>query len=1341
MPADSGGSQSAPTETNANGAETAGELDVLASRLEHCTLRDAVRLGQRLRRLRKRARRGQPVDRGTAELRAAINDSTRLVKRRAESVPQITFPQELPISRRCADIERALAGHQVVVVCGETGSGKSTQLPKLCLAMGRGIRGTIGHTQPRRLAARSLSRRIGTETAERIVGYKVRFSDQTSPTSLIKLMTDGVLLNELRSDPDLLGYDTIIIDEAHERSLNIDFLLGYLKRLLPRRPDLKVIVTSATIDPERFSRHFDGAPVVEVSGRGYPVRVTYLFDDEDDEQTAIAGEPGTTDRGAGNRGESARHAQAGDGDDDASALLAALDQIDADPDGSKGDVLVFLPGERQIREAALLLSRHRRGREVLPLYSRLSAREQDKVFAGAGKGRIVLATNVAETSLTVPGITAVIDTGLARISRYSHRAKIQRLPIERISQASADQRKGRCGRVAPGLCVRLYSERDFGSRKRFTEPEIARTTLASVILRMAQLGLGDIAQFPFVEPPERRLINDGYRLLQILEAVDDERRITDIGRRMADLPVDPRLARVLLAAEALGSLAEVLIIASGLALPDPRERPAEKARSADIQHAKFRVDGSDFMAFLKIWEAYQVRLRTDGRKAVRRWCRKRFLNAPRMQEWEELYRQLSELMREQGARLNEKPATPRRIHIALLKGFIDAIGQRVEKNLYQGARGLSFRIFPGSGLYGSAPRWIMAGAIVETSRPYAMTVARVRRGWLEEAGAHLLKRSYFDAHWNEVKGRVDAFEMATLFGLTIYTKRRVPYTEHAPEESRAIFIHDALINDRVDSRGDFLAHNRQLRSSLERIENKLRSREVLASEGQRFAFFDERLPAGVSTNRAFERWRRSAEARSPTLLRMAESDLRRPGAPEVSDQEHPDVLEIDGNALAIDYRFDPRDEADGATLRVPVALLPRLTQGLLDRLVPAYVHPLLVQLVRALAKAERKRLPPAPDCARWVLDAVMDDMRPLPDAFAAAIASQYNVNVDADQWDRNTLEAWLQPRIAVIDEDGREIGAGRDVALLQAQFEHLAEHIASENAFSRTGLTSFDIDALPERLRLPQGAVEVTAWPAFIDEGSTVGIELLADREDARRAMRDGLVRLFMLALPQQTALIRRDFTRDRQRVLMAQGLGSLDALADDVAFVIFRDAFEGALREPIRDRAAFESALERGRGDVVALADRRHALLERVLERYSAIRSRLADAPPAWREAVDDIRNQIDVLLAPGFMRSTPPQWLGELPRYLEAIRVRLEKLADAPARDDEPRSTVRTWWLRYLGMAPASADALAARPELTLLRWQVEELRVSLFAQPLGTRMPVSTKRLEKQWRRAREEQRGAG
>jgi ATP-dependent helicase HrpA len=1328
LPADSPRREAPDAVGNTAGVDgDQGAIDALRDALDDCMLRDAGRLRQRLRRLEKRARRGQPIDRGMGEVGAAVANSRRLASRRRDLVPVVDFPVELPISRRRGDIEQALATHQVVVVCGETGSGKSTQLPKICLAAGRGRLGTIGHTQPRRMAARSLARRIGTETSDRIVGYKVRFTDETSATSLVKLMTDGVLLNELRSDPDLLAYDTLIIDEAHERSLNIDFLLGYLKRLLPRRPDLRVIITSATIDPERFSRHFDDAPVIEVSGRGYPVRVSYLISDEDETESA---------RDAGRQGGAGDDQDGGD-----TALLAALDEVDADPDGSKGDVLVFLPGERQIREAALLLSRHRPAREILPLYARLSAKEQDRVFAGAGNGRVVLATNVAETSLTVPGITAVIDSGLARMSRYSHRAKIQRLPIEPVSQASADQRKGRCGRIAPGLCVRMYSERDFAGRKQFTEPEIARTNLASVILRMEQLGLGDIEQFPFVEPPERRLINDGYRLLQILEAVDDNRQITPLGRRMADLPVDPRLARALLAAEALGSLSEVLIIASGLAIADPRERPAEKARSADIQHARFRVDGSDFLSFLKLWEGYQVRLRSDGRRAARRWCTKRFLNASRMQEWQELHQQLGELLRERKARFNDVPSSPRRIHIALLRGFIDTIGQRLEKQQYQGARGLNFRIFPGSGLSGAAPRWIMAAAIIETSRPYAMTVARVRRGWLEEAGAHLLKRSYFDAHWNDVKGRVDAFEMATLFGLTVYTKRRVPYTDLAPEEARAIFIQDALIPDRVASDGEFRERNRELRQELERIENKLRSRDVLASEGQQFAFFDDRLPPGVATSRAFERWRRRAEDDSPTVLVMQESDLRRPGAPTDPSHEYPDTLALDGNALPIDYHFDPRSPADGATLRIPVALLPRVSQGLLDRLVPAYVHPLLVQLVRSLPKADRKRLPPAPDCARWLQDEVMDDMRGLPEAFAAAIATRFKVHVDPAQWDRSSLDAYLQPRVAVLDEAGHEIGSGRDVLMLQARFEHLTEQVSATHEYTRTGMKGFDLDAVPERLRLQQGAVEVTAWPALVDEGRTVGLELLADRSQALRTHRDGLVRLFMLALPQQVEVIRRDFIRDRRRILMAQGLGSLEQLADDLAFVVFRDAFSFALGTPVRTRAAFDDAVERGRGDVVALADRRQAMLGRVLERYAAIRSGLAEARPAWAEAVDDIRNQLEVLLCPGFVRTTPAEWLGELPRYLEAARIRVEKLAEAPSRDDEPRGLVREWWLRYLGMAPSSADQLASRPALSLFRWQIEELRVSLFAQPLGTRVPISPKRLAKQWQRVREEQAGTG
>ena len=855
-------------------AQEAG-LAALTGLLDTLLLRDRHVLERRLERLGARGQKDQPIDRALAQIRESISASQAEVERRRALVPPVSFPDTLPISARREDIARLIATHPVTIVCGDTGSGKSTQLPKLCLSLGRGVRGRIAHTQPRRIAARAIAARVGEELGRAgLVGYKMRFEDRTGPDTLVKVVTDGILLQELRGDPMLLEYDTVIVDEAHERSLNVDLILGTLRRILPKRPELRVIITSATIEPQRFADFFGGAPIVDVSGRSFPVELRYR--------------------------------PVADQDEEPEAVLAAVAELERDESWHAGDVLVFLAGERAIRDTATTLTKSRRGIEVLPLYARLSAAEQDRVFRPSGRPRIVLATNIAETSLTVPGVTAVIDAGTARIDRYSARTKIQRLPVEPVSRASADQRAGRCGRIAPGICIRLYDEEDFAARPAQTDPEILRVHLAEVILQMADLGLGRVEDFPFIDPPDARQLRDGFRLLVELGAVDEDNRITALGHDMARLPIDPRLARMLLAAAERHCLKEMLVVTSALSVRDPRTRPAEHTAQADRRHAQFAERRSDLLGWLALWAAYREQRRT-GRGALRRWCQREFMSYPRLQEWHDVQAQLLGLVRDLGLQVNRRTGASDALHRAALTGLLDRVGRREDRFDYAGARGLKFRIFPGSALYGRAPRWIVAAEIVETARTWARNVAAIRRAWLEEAGAHLLKRSYFDPHWHAARGRVEAFERATLYGVAVYEKRRVHYGPIAPEEARSIFIREGLVAGEGTLRAPFAQHNRKLRKRLLELEARTRRREISAGPPAVAAFYETRIPEGMCTLRAFDRWRRRAERENPKLLFLREDDLVASPAALARARGYPEQIELGGNALPVQYHFAPGD--------------------------------------------------------------------------------------------------------------------------------------------------------------------------------------------------------------------------------------------------------------------------------------------------------------------------------------------------------------------------------------------------------------------------------------------------
>ncbi len=1269
-------------------------------------LADRPGLRRRLHGLRRRRRAGRPISRGLAELRDLVAASGARVQARRAALPRPDYPDGLPVVEMRAEIAAAIAAHQVVIVCGETGSGKTTQLPKVCLELGRGVHGLIGHTQPRRIAARSVAARIAEELHSELggaVGYKVRFGDHVGAESHIKLMTDGILLAELQRDTRLEQYDTLIVDEAHERSLNIDFLLGYLKRLLPQRPDLKLIITSATIDPESFSRFFDDAPIVSVPGRTYPVEVRYR---------PLTGEPdaGETDL--------------------PQAVVEAVDELTR---GEPGDALVFLPGEREIRESAEALRKHHPpGVEVLPLFARLGPGEQQRIFEPHGRPRIVLATNVAETSLTVPGIRYVVDSGLARISRYSHRSKVQRLPIEKIARASADQRKGRCGRTGPGICLRLYAEQDFLERPHFTEPEIQRTNLAEVILQMRALGLGELEDFPFVDPPDRRFINDGYRLLHELGAVDERRALTELGRRLARLPVDPRIARMLVAAEREGSLAEVLPIAAALSVADPRVRPAEAQGKADAAHALFRNERSDFLSLLQLWRAYQEQKRHLSRSKLRRWCQSHYLSYVRMLEWEGVYKQLHGLMREGGARVNQVEADDAAVHRALLTGLLGHVAVKEDKDRYSGARGTTLHIFPGSGLARKGPKWLMAAELVETSRLFARTVAAIEPRWIEALAGHLLKRSYSHPHWERKGQRVVASEQSTLYGLIVNPGRRVNYARIDAAAARELFIREALVRGDYRSRGEFLAHNLGLVREVEALEHRSRRRDILEDEESLFAFYDARIPAAVADGPSFEAWRKQAEREQPRLLYFERAALMLQDADHVSAGRFPETLRVGALELPLSYHFEPGAVEDGVSVTVPLAALNQLPAERFDWLVPGLLNEKLTALIRALPKGLRRNFVPAPNFAAALEQRLSPREGALLPAMAGELQRMTGVSIPADAWRLELLPEHLRMNFRVMGPDGTLLGHGRDLEALRAQlggraardFERLPAH-----DLERETVSDWDFGALPESVSREVGGVRLQGFPALVEETDRVALRLLDTPEQAQRAHRRGLLRLLQTVLREQVRYLQRNLPQAKAMCLHYAPVGGCESLKADIVDAAFERVF---LAEPLpREAEAFQSRLAAGRARLVDEANALAGQVAAALAEYHALaRALKGGVAPQWLSAVGDVREQLERLIYPGFVAGTPAAWLGELPRFLKAISVRLQRLEQNPQRDRQPAASLAPLWEGYWAVRRPRPE-LDTQPEWVEFRWLLEELRVSLFAQELGTSCPVSAKRLEARWR----------
>ncbi|GAB3782542.1 ATP-dependent RNA helicase HrpA [Dyella agri] len=1355
--------------------------------------RDFGRLLGRWRGLSKR-----PDDKKLAALVADIEASTARRQARVAAKPAIRLDESLPITARADEIVKLIREHQVVVIAGETGSGKTTQLPKLCLAAGRGEAGLIGCTQPRRLAARSVARRVAEELGTQLgdqVGFQVRFTDQVSERTLVKFMTDGILLAETQGDPWLSAYDTLIIDEAHERSLNIDFLLGYLKRLAVKRPDLKIIVTSATIDTARFAEHFSGAPVVSVEGRAYPVELRWRPVDQ------LGGERA---RGLGQG--SAEH------------IAAVLDEIVADRSlgSGPGDVLVFLPGEREIRDAHLLLSRRQyRETEILPLYARLSAADQDRVFKPGPKRRVVLATNVAETSLTVPRIRYVVDTGSARVKRYSQRSQLERLHVEPVSQAAADQRKGRCGRIGPGICYRLYDEADFASRNAFTDPELLRSSLANVILRMLALKLGEVDDFPFLDAPDPRVVADGYRRLAEIGAIDDARALTAIGRTLAKLPIDVQLARMLVESDKLGALRELLTVVSFLSIQDPRERPADARQQADAAHAAFADPKSDFVGVLNLWRDYGKAHEELTQSKLRDWCSRHFLSFMRMREWRELHRQLLLVVQELGWKLDAVSPSPQRrshiaspsplrgghiaspsplrgghiaspsplggegrgegsslrnsgkgkrasherlskpqpltsipspegrggeggkrvideeaaasrlfetIHRSLLAGLPTQVGRKDERGVYQGTRERKFQVFPGSALAKVPPNWVFAAQILDVGgKVWAMMCARIEPAWVEQQAAHLLKSSCRDAHWSKKRGCVVAYEQVSLFGLNLVERRAVTFEKQDPALAHEIFLREALARGDIEARADFVRANQRVLEDAQGIEARQRREGLIRHEDALVDFFRGKLPEDISSSRALDAWYRHARPAEQAALRWSLDDVMVGGA-GLDPKAFPAALVDDAQRYRLEYRFVPGDEADGVTLHLPLAMLNALPAARCEWLVPGLLADKVAELIRGLPKALRRNFVPAPDFARAFAEAEAPRDQPLAKALAAFLKRTTGVDIDAGEFDAVELAPHYLMRYRVHDDSGRTLAAGRNLAALRADWEGRAREAFSRKTdveLTREDVVAWDFEEIPREVRSGGGLL---AFPALVDLGDAVALRVFERRDEAAAAHGDGVLRLLRNALASEMKQARRRLPIANPLALKYAPLGGVDCLREDLVEGGFTDLV-ARLDLDARSAGAFEALRTQATRELFGCAVERLKLAEPAIEAQAELKPWMQ--PPLLgfaRASYDDLREQLDALLASGFLRELPLTRLAHYPRYLKAMRLRGERLRQDPTKDQQRMLQVLPYWREYL------KHRAAGDGNLDELRWLIEEWRVSLFAQELKTAEPVSAKRLAK-------------
>jgi ATP-dependent helicase HrpA len=1297
----------------------------LLAQLSTCLRADRSRLAARLRAAESRLDRNHPANEMLAVIADEIARSAEKRAKRLANLPKPTYPDPLPVVEKRQIIADAIAANQMTILCGETGSGKTTQLPKICLDIGRGVDGFIGHTQPRRIAARSVATRIAQELSTPLgqaVGYKVRFGDHTLPTSYIKLMTDGILLAETQGDRLLEQYDTIIIDEAHERSLNIDFLLGYLHQLLPKRPDLKLIITSATIDPLRFSKHFHDAPIIEVSGRTYPVETRYRpLISEDPEEEDIH---------------------------EIEGIIGAVDELCRE---GPGDVLVFLSGEREIRETAEALRKHHPpATEILPLYARLSADEQMRVFQPHGRRRIVLATNVAETSLTVPGIRYVVDPGQARVSRYSPRTKVQRLPIEAISQASANQRSGRCGRVEAGTCIRLYSQEDFNNRPAFTEPEILRTNLASVILQMKALHLGEIQNFPFVEPPDYQQIKDGYQTLLEIGAVDERHELTPIGKSLSRLPIDPRLGRMIIAANEEDCLDEVLVIAAALSVQDPRDRPMDKQDQADAAHGRFRDEVSDFVSLLKLWRFFQKQQDHLSHGKFRKMCRENFLSFTRLREWQDIFHQLRETVDELG--IKRRPRTGRSsdqstedeftlalrdsLHRALLPGLLANIGTKSDQAEYNGTRGTKFFLFPGSALFSRKPNWVVAAELVETTRLYARTVGPIRPEWVERLATHLIHRTYLEPHWQPDTGHVAAYEKVNLYGLVLVARRLIHYGPIDPIRSRQLFIQHCLVEGDTRLDAPFFRQNRKLIEEVESLEAKLRTRDVLVDEQVRYDYYDSRIPADVYNVPLFEKWRKQAERDDPKLLLMTRRDLMLHGAEDATAERFPDSLEINGQRFPLAYKLDSAAADDGVTVTLPLPALNKLPTDPFDWLVPGWLPEKITELMRTLPKPLRTKFVPIPDTARAVARAMPFAYGPLIDRLSQQLGKLAGTPISPRDFDQTDLPKNMRMNFRIIDDQNREVATGRDLSALRKQLGIAAAAsfaTLSTGQFHRDGLTRWDFGDLPLSIEVRRGEATLLGYPALVDQGQSVSLRLLDSPEAQHASMRAGLRRLFMLQLSSEIKQLSRLIPDLDTLTLFYSTIGPAQQMKDDLLEATAdRALFDDRSPMEIRTQDDFARRAAEGWRRLSAAMREIAEPVKAALAIYADVNLRLQKTlPPAMADSVRDMTEQLRWLFAPHFILRTPWPWLKHLPRFARGIDVRLKKILDAGlARDLTAMAEVRPHWRKYVQQATQNAEKARHDPELETYRWMVEELRISLFAQDLKTSLPISPKRLEAQW-----------
>lgn len=1296
--------------------------DTHTSVLEQCQTSDRFRIEKRLQQIAARSASGQPTSKMQADLEQIIEKSTALTQQRLDSIGVVNYP-DLPVAEKKDAIKAAISENQVVVIAGETGSGKTTQLPKICLELGLGAKGLIGHTQPRRLAARTVANRIADELNTTIgdkVGYQVRFTDQVSQGSLIKLMTDGILLAETQHDRYLSKYEVIIIDEAHERSLNIDFLLGYIKRILPQRPDLKLIITSATIDLERFSKHFDDAPVIEVSGRTFPVDVLYRPLVSDDEDTKDR----TTQQ----------------------AIIDAVEEIIALDRQTKNtgpkDVLVFLSGERDIREAADVLRKAQlRDTEIMPLYARLSAAEQNRIFENKRSSgrRIVLATNVAETSVTVPGIGYVIDTGVARISRYSYRSKVQRLPIEAISQASANQRAGRCGRIAPGVCIRLYSEDDFLQRPLFTDAEIRRTNLAAVILQMLSLKLGSIDQFPFIDPPDSRFINDGFKLLEELGAVDAHRKMTSLGRRLSMLPVDPRIGRMIIEADKQQALSELLIIASALSVQDPRERPADKQQAADQKHQEYIDKDSDFLGFVNLWNSYEEQRQSLSQNQLRNYCKKHFLSYMRMREWRDVHRQLHLSIRQMNMRENSEPASYKAIHVSLLAGLLSQLGFKQENKEYLGARNRRFHIFPASGLFKKSPKWIMAAELVETSKVFARCVAKIEPEWAEPLASHLVKRTYLEPAWHKKRAQVVAVEQVTLFGLLIIPKRIINYGKIDPQASHDIFIRSALVEGDYQTKAPFFTHNQALLEQVEALEAKSRRKDLLVDEDTLFDFYFRKLNElggeNVVNGAGFEKWRKDVEQANSQVLFLTQADILQRSADHISKQAYPDDLKWKGVKLSLHYHFEPSAQDDGVTLDVPLPLLKQLPLQRLEWLVPGMLREKCEAILRSLPKQTRKQFVPVPDYAQAVSQAMVFADGDLYEAMSHQLLRMTGHRVTSEELKQATLEDHYRINLRLLDAKGKQIAQGRDWEALCEQFGESAEQAinsAPDEKWGRTQITRWDFGELPVKIQTRQaGGIQVDAWPMLVDQGTHVDLKVAMNASFAEQSSILGVVRLARLALNSEIKKQLSSIFKINESAIYVAKVMTKKQLEEGMLTLALRKIMDLDEKIP-RTEKDFENRLLSVKKDLPQVLRDTAEQVFAIHQSYHRIQSHLNGRVSLDGISIlNDIKSQLGGLINKQYLFNMSWVVFAEYTRYMNAIEVRLEKY-----QREIPKQRLLSDQLQgYYQACYKAFEVKEKRGEFDLqlseFRWYLEEYRVSLFAQQLGTKEPVSEKRVVQRWR----------